>query len=317
MDDCWTPESLARASRAEGTWRGYAANWRDFNIWCADHGVPALPAAPETVGAYLADAGRRLKPSTVDRHLSAILVHHRRAGHPLDRHHPAIGDVLNGLRRVVGVRPEGKTALTTADLAAVVATLPDSLAGIRDRALLLLTFCACLRRSESATLQVRDLFFTSEGLVVTVRRSKEDQEGRGLCKGVPFGAHEQTCPVRAARRWKMAARLDDGPLWRPIDRHDRLRPGAISGEAVAAIAKRAVARWAATQGMSTADCDALRSCIAGHSLRSGFCTSAAEAGATALQIQQVSGHRRLSTISRYVRQADLLSPSHIARKLGL
>ena len=114
----------------------------------------------------------------------------------------------------------------------MVQALPDTLIGVRDRALLLVGYAGAFRRSELVALDVEDLVETDEGLVVTIRRSKTDQESAGRELGLPYGSQLVTCPVRAVRRWRQVAAIDDGPLWRSIDRHGRmagrLSPAAIS-----------------------------------------------------------------------------------------
>lgn len=313
----WDATTLAANSRTAATWRGYAANWRAFQAWCAERGRNALPAAPETVGEYIADQGHRLKPATVDRHLSAILVHHKLQGHSLSRHHPAICEVLRGLRRMVQAEPEGKVPLVVEDIQNLVACLPRrTLAGMRDAAILLFGFATASRRSELAALTIADLMWTSEGVVVRIRRSKEDQEGQGFIKTVPFGSNPDTCPVKTLRAWIMAAGLSEGPVFRRVDRHDRLHADGLSGEAIAEIVRRAVGRMGKTEGWSKRDIEAAMAQTGAHSLRSGYVTSVVQAGATEWQAMLVTGHRSPKMVRRYARPATGFRHSP-TRKLGL
>jgi integrase len=152
------------------------------------------------VGLYLADlASKGRKVSTISRRVVAIAQAHRVAGAQMDLKHPAIREVLAGIRRSLGTRKEAKAALLTPDIRRCVATIPDTLIGVRDRAVLLMLFAAALRRSELAALELADVLFSSRRATITIRRAKADQEGHGATIGIPRGRRE-TCPVRALER---------------------------------------------------------------------------------------------------------------------
>lgn len=300
--------AFAANSRAAGTTRGYARDFADFAGWCAAAGLASLPASEHTIGCYLAASAGRLKPATLERRLSAILVTHRQAGFALDRRAAAIADVLAGIRRTLGTAPAQKAALEPEDVRDLVAALPDTLMGLRDKALILLGFAGGFRRGELAALRLGDLVFTSEGLAVVVRRGKEDQEGAGFLKGIGFGAHAATCPVRAVRRWILAARLSAGPLFIRCDRHGNPQPGAggISGQSVALILKRAAEQAGRRRGWNRAQRESWAATLAGTSLRAGYVTTAAEAGRTSLQICDMTGHKTGSrALARYIRKGNL------------
>lgn len=298
--------AFAANSRATGTVAGYARDFADFAGWCGAAGLASLPASEHTIGCYLADRAARLKPSTLERRLSAILVTHRQAGFALDRRAAAIADVLAGIRRTLGTAPAQKEALSVEDLRDLVAALPDTLMGLRDKALILLGFAGGFRRSELAALQLRDLVHTSEGLAVVVRRAKEDQIGTGFLKGIGFGAHAETCPVRAVRHWILAARLAPGPLFIRFDRHGNPRPGGISGQSVALIVKRAAEEAGRQRGWSRAHRESWVATLAGTSLRAGYVTAASEAGRTTLQICDMTGHKIGSrALARYMRKGNV------------
>lgn len=302
--ETFSAEDLARYARAPATLRAYASDWRAFSAWAASRGLAPLPATPQVVGRYIADHAGRLTPGTLERRISAIVVAHRQAGHALDRYHPAIAEPLAGLRRLVGSAPQHqKAALTGAELRAIVAALPQTLTGKRDRAVLLLGYAGAFRRSELAVLKLSDLCWTGDGVAVTVRRRKEDAAGRGGVKGIPFGRNEDSCPVRALQRWIMAAGLDEGPVFRAIDRHGNLSGAALSGEAVAEIVKRSVRRWAlaSDHAVSSRQADDIAASVAGHSLRAGMITTAAREGASDWDILEVSLHRSRRSLGRYVR----------------
>jgi integrase len=233
----------------------------------------------------------------------AIVQAHRVAGVELDAHHPAIREVLAGIRRSHGTRKEAKTALLTPDIRRCIAATPVSLIGVRDRAVLLLLFAGALRRSELADLQVSDVHISTRRADITIGRSKTDQEGRGATIGVPRGKRA-TCPVRAVERWLSASGIKSGRLFRSVDRHGRIGE-ALSGKAVAEIVKRAVARV----GLDPAK-------YGGHSGRSGFITQAALAGADIGAIGLHARQRSVATTRSYVQDAAALN-NPAARSIGL
>ena len=297
----------ARAAKTASTLRAYAADWRHFTEWCATHGLQALPASPETIALYLAALATTHRPATITRRLTSITKAHRANGlaSAATVSELAVGETLKGIRRSLGTAQKGKTPLLTADLLHVLAHLPPDLAGVRDRALLLVGYAGALRRSELAGLDLEDVTWVDEGAVLTLRRSKTDQEGQGRQVAIPRGAHAQTCPVRALWGWIEAAGLRDGALFRPVDRHGNLRAGRLHGDAVGEIVKRALGR----SGFEVER-------FGGHSLRAGFATQAARNGATAFDIMRQTGHRSVQTVSRYVREAQIFRDAP-AGKLGL
>jgi site-specific recombinase XerD len=293
-------------AKAANTWRGYRADWADFTRWCTAQGLAPLPASPETVALYLttlADAGR--KASTLQRRLSSISQFHQAAGQESPTRSLTVLTVWAGIRRVHGTASHGKAPAVTADLKAMVATLPDTLIGVRDRALLLLGFAGAFRRSELVGLTVEDLAFTADGLVVTLQRSKTDQEGEGRKVGIPYGSHRETCPVRSMQAWLEVAALTEGPVFRAINRHGQVQPGALSDKAVALIVKRA----AAAAGLDASQ-------YGGHSLRAGLATSAAAAGVSERAIMAQTGHKSLPMVRRYIREGSLFR-ENAAAFLGL
>ena len=311
---------FARAARSPATERAYRSDWADFSQWCEATGLAALPAAPPTIGAYLTDRAGVLKVATLERRIAAITVAHRLAGHGFDSSHPAIARVLAGIRRTLGTRQERKTALLTEDLRKVVKALPPTVNGIRDRAVLLIGFAGAFRRSELTALDLDDIKVTTAGVVLVIRRSKTDQEGAGREIGIPRSRRSATCPVAALEAWlgladgKKENGLDEDfsrdrtgnnsvwtadrsatqPVFRTID-HGKITNSRLSGQAVAKIVKRAVARVGLDPVL-----------FAGHSLRSGFATSAARGGADLAAIMQQTGHKNSDVAMRYIQSGKLL-----------
>ncbi len=289
------------ACRAPATLTAYASDWKDFTRWCEAVGVAALPAAEDTVAAYLAERAGMLRPTTLERRVMGILFHHRRAGFAFDPHAAAIADTLGGIRRVHGTAPRQKAPLSTEEIRDLVTVLPDTLTGRRDRAILLIAFAAALRRSEVAGLRTDDVSFVQEGILIRIRRAKEDQEGASSVKAVPFGVLEATCPVRALKKWVAAARLDGGPLFRRLGRDGIVKAEGLSGATVAVIVKRTLALAGRRAGWTEDRIADQVASVSGHSLRAGFVTSAAARGVPEWAIQRQTGHRCSKSMRRYIR----------------
>lgn len=291
----------ARASRAESTLRGYRSDWADFQRWCQRHSLESLPADPATVAAYISACADRgdLKAGSIQRRVSSIAAFHTSNGFASPTVSAEVKLTIAGVRRTLGVAQTGKSPVLTADVAAMLAHVPDKLLGVRDRALLLIGFAGAFRRSELVALDVEDIEFREDGLKVTIRRSKTDQEGAGQVIGIAHGS--KLCPVRALQEWLTAAGITSGPIFRRIDRHgkmfDRMNP-----EAVALVVKR----YAAAAGLDPAT-------VAGHSLRAGLCTQAAINGVQELAIMRQTRHKSSDMLRKYIRDASLFRDNASAR----
>ena len=294
-----------RASKAENTLRGYHADWRDFCAWCEARGLDPLPAAPETVAAYIAECAGRLKPGSIQRRLNAVAEAHKAVGLESPTHSSIVANVMKGIRRTLGTAPAQKVAALTDDIRAMVHVTDAGVIGARDRALVLLGFAGAFRRSELVGLDVEDCQFGKDGLTVTLRRSKTDQQGAGRKIGIPYGANPETCPVRVLQSWTEQAGISAGPLFRSINRHGQVQPGRLSGIDVSRIVKKLTER----SGLDPAK-------YAGHSLRAGLATSAAIGGASERSIMNQTGHRSVQMVRRYIRDGSLFR-ENAASKLGL
>ena len=299
-------QAYARNSKAPATRRGYASDWRTFQAWCERAGVSSLPAFPETVAMYIADLAEGHKPATVSRHMAAIPAAHKACGleSPASMRHGAVASVWQGIRRTHGVAQNTKAPVLIDELRSMVRYLRPGLIGARDRALLLIGFSGAFRRSELVALDLEDIQFTGDGLVVMLRRSKTDQEGEGRKVGIPYGSNPETCPVRSLRAWLEAAGTASGALFPSITRHGRIK-SRMSGYAVALIVKR----HAGAAGLTVAS-------YSGHSLRAGLATSAAIAGASERSIMNQTGHRSHAMVRRYIRDSSLFR-ENAAAKCGL
>jgi integrase len=297
--------AYANEARSKRTREEYAKQLAGFSAWCAEQGLCPLPAAPQTVALYLAaraDEGRKV--STIALALAAISQAHQVAGYPTPRSDRLVKETWKGVRRRLGIAPDQKSPVSAKDIRRMVDALPAGILGLRDRALVTLGFAGGFRRSELVALDAADLTFVSEGLEAIVRRSKTDQEGAGLTKVVAYGSDPATCPVRALQDWLELAAIGEGPVFRPVNRHEQLSSQRLTGHAVAAIIKRVAKR----AGMPTPE-------LSGHSLRAGFVTEAKKNGADDAAIMDQTGHKSLAMVHRYHRRLlpKLLRPAHERR----
>ena len=267
-----------RAEKSAATRRAYQSDFDLFHTWCEAKNLCVLPAAPESVAAFLAaEAKRGTKPSTIGRRLAAIRYVHKLAGYEPPTNSEAVKATLRGICRTAGSAPTRKAPATADRVLAMVSRAPNGLKGVRDRALLLLGFAGAFRRSELVALDVADLQFCPDGLRVSIRKSKTDQEGLGATIAITRGS--TACPVDAVRAWIETTGILDGPLFRPVTRTGKISARRLSTRAVAELVKS----YAHRAGFQAAD-------FSGHSLRSGFLTSAAARGASIFKMMDVSRH---------------------------
>ncbi|HEX4770473.1 MAG TPA: site-specific integrase [Bryobacteraceae bacterium] len=288
-----------RKAKAENTRKAYRYDLEHFAAFCAHQNVPALPASAATIAAYLASmADEGLKPATMSRRLAAISKAHAAAGleTPTSMRHAIVAETWQGIRRTLGTAQVQKAACTTDYMKQMLAQVPDTLAGARDRALLLVGFAAALRRSELVALAVDGVQFVPEGMTISIRRSKTDQEQHGQKVAVTLGKTPETCPVRALKAWLKAASVESGPLFRAVNRWGQVQQTALTDQVVASLVKK----YAQAAGL---DADV----FSGHSLRAGLATSAALAGAGERQIMRQTRHKSEAMVRRYVRDANMFN----------
>jgi integrase len=296
-----TAQALAKKATAAATLRAYKADWTHFSQWCAAHGFVAVPAAPATVGAYLASLAATHAPTTIRRRLSALGKMHRFNDLAWNPAHRDIQGPLQGVLRTHGSPVQKATALTLTMLRQLLATCDQSARGRRDRALLLFGFAGALRRSELVSLHVEDVAIVSGGLRLRIVRGKTDQAGQGAEIGLPRGRFAETCPVRAFEAWQAVARRKAGPLFRKISTGDGIGEAALHPDAV----RRILAHRVAMAGLTVDGFDRLSA----HALRVGFITEAYDKGVRDEDIMRHTRHRDLRTMRGYVQRAGLVNES--------
>ncbi len=279
--------AYAEAALAKNSRRAYAADWRVWAAWCTARGQAELPATPETVAAYLIEHAGARKISTLSRHLTTI----RRAHGAADLDDPTdderVRTVWMGIRREHGVGRTQKRALVAADLRRVLALVEDDLAGARDSALLCVGLATGMRRAELAALEVFDLGWEEQGVILRLRRSKTDQEGVGRSIALHYG-RDGTCPVVALKRWLEVAGIEEGKIWRQV------RYGRVLGPLAPQSIARMLKRRAAAAGLDETQ-------VSGHSLRAGHVTQRYQGGDDAGDIMETTGHTKMETMLGYKR----------------
>lgn len=271
----------------------YGIDLRTFSEWCASMELQPLPALPDTVARFLAyQANIGIKPATLTRRLAAIRMAHEANGHGTPTQHKGVKAVFKGIKREKGTAQDKKAPATAERIAAMIAYCPGTLIGLRDKALLLLGFAGAFRRSELVALTVEDLERTPEGIKITIRKSKTDQESQGQLIAIPNGNRFRV--VDALMDWLRAANITEGALFRSIKKGGIIQNTALTPKSVANIVKQ----YAGLSGLTVDD-------FSGHSLRAGFITSGAEAGADLFKLMEVSRHKHPKTIMGYVRESKL------------
>jgi len=300
-------DAYARRAKADNTRRAYRAGVRAWCAWCASHDLPCLPARAADVVAFLAaERGRGLSVNTVELRRAAIRYLHFIAGLPVPTAEAHVAATLAGMHREAadaGELPAKKLAATADILRQILAGIPDDLAGLRDRAMLLVGFAGALRRAELAAIRVEHLEATERGLRLTLPRSKGDRTGSGVTVAIPYGATE-LCPVRALRRWQEAANITGGAvfrrIWVPPTRH-QLGEGPSPVVGIRAIDAGTVARIIKTRAAKAGfDPDE----IGGHSLKRGALTTGMDRGVHPTRLKQFGRHKSYAVLDEYLELGD-------------
>jgi site-specific recombinase XerD len=286
-------------SKANNTVRAYKSDFKDFGLFCAQNGFKSLPSEPKIVSLYLTYLSTKdVKMSTLKRRLVSIGVIHRLKGHYLDTKHPLIIENIMGIKRRKGSIKKGKKPLLINNLKQIINVIDkeknEEIKKLRDRSIILIGFAGGFRRNEIVSLDYEDLDFVQEGLKVNLKRSKTDQYGEGSVKGLPYFDNSQYCPVVSMHKWIKISKINSGPLFRRFIKGSKLSDSRLSDQTVALLIKD----YLKIAGIESRH-------YSGHSLRSGFATSAAESGAEERSIMAMTGHKSTEMVRRYIKEANL------------
>ena len=273
-------------SKSFNTIRSYKSDFKDFTNFCLKNGFKYLPTEPKILSLYITQLSKNSKFSTLKRRIASIKVVHRMKGHYLDTKHPLIMENLLGIKRKMGSRQIAKKPILISDLKLIIKAIHEykqkEFKKIRDKALILIGFSGGFRRSELVNLDCQNIEFVKEGIKIFIERSKSDQSGEGMIKAIPYFENKEYCPVLNLKKWLDFSKIKSDKIFK------------ISDKSVALIIKK----YALKAGL-----DAQR--YSGHSLRSGFATSAAEAGAEERNIMSMTGHKTTQMVRRYIQEANL------------
>ena len=288
-----------QSSKANNTIRAYKSDFKDFSLFCTQNGFKSLPSDPKIVSLYLThQSTKNIKISTLRRRLVSIGVMHKLKGHYLDTKHPSIIENVLGIKRRKGSIQKGKKPLLINNLKQIINVIDDinndEIKKFRDRSILLIGFSGGFRRNEIVSLDYDDLDFVSEGLKINLKRSKTDQFGEGLVKGLPYFDNQQYCPVVSIQRWIEISKITSGPIFRRFIKGSKLSENRLTDQSVALIIKK----YLKLAGIDNKN-------YSGHSLRSGFATSAAESGVEERSIMAMTGHKSTEMVRRYIKEANL------------
>jgi site-specific recombinase XerD len=288
-----------QSSKANNTVRAYKSDFKDFGLFCAQNGFKSLPSEPKIVSLYLTHLSTKdAKISTLKRRLVSIGVIHKLKGHYLDTKHPSIIENIMGIKRRKGSIQKGKKPLLINNLKQIINVIDhqkkNEIKKLRDRTIILIGFSGGFRRNELVSLDYDDLEFVSEGLKITLRKSKTDQFGEGSVKALPYFDSSQYCPVVSLQKWIEISKIDSGSLFRRFTKGSNLSKNRLTDQTVALLIK---------EYLKLAGIDSKN--YSGHSLRSGFATTAAESGAEERSIMTMTGHKSTEMVRRYIKDANL------------
>ncbi len=287
-----------RASKANNTLRAYKSDFKDFVSFCTKHGFKTMPTDPKIVSIYLTHLSKTSKMSTLRRRLVSIGIVHKMKGHYLDTKHPVIIENLMGIKRSKGSIQIGKKPILINHLKQIINVINEQtyedIVKLRNKALILIGFGGGFRRTEIISIDKEDLEFVEEGVKITLRRSKTDQFGEGMIKGLPYFSNEIYCPVTNLKNWLKISKIKNGPIFRRFARGSTLTEHRLTDQSVVLLIKECL-RLAGIENQN----------FSGHSLRSGFATVAAEFGADERSIMAMTGHKSTQMVRRYIKEANI------------
>ena len=288
-----------QSSKAINTIRAYKSDFKDFGLFCAQNGFESLPSEPKIVSLYLTFLSTKdAKMSTLKRRLVSIGVIHKLKGFYLDTKHPAIIENIMGIKRRKGSIQKSKKPILISYLKMLIDVIDEKIneeiKKLRDRTIILIGFSGGFRRNEIVSLNYDDLDFVPEGVKIDIRRSKTDQFGEGSVKALPYFDNSKYCPVVSLKKWISVSEINSGSLFRRFLKGSKLSEKRLTDQTVALLIKE----YLQLTGIDSRN-------YSGHSLRSGFATSAAEAGAEERSIMAMTGHKSTEMVRRYIKEANL------------
>ena len=302
-----------KSSKANNTIRAYRSDFKDFVTFCIKNAFKSLPTEPKIVSLYLTHLSiKDAKMSTLRRRLVSIGMIHKLKGHYLDTKHPIIIENIMGISRKKGNYQRGKKPILINHLKAIVDVIDQEyiterknkrkgyteenieIKKIRDKTIILIGFGGGFRRTELVSIDFEDLEFVSEGVKIIIRRSKTDQFGEGMIKGLPYFSNATYCPVLHLKKLLDISNIKSGAIFRKFNKGFGLSDKRLTDQSVALLLKK----YLRAAGIENKN-------YSGHSLRSGFATATAESGADERSIMAMTGHKTTQMVRRYIKEANL------------
>ena len=294
-------------SKAKNTVRAYKSDFDDFSLFCIKNSFKSLPSEPKVISLYLTYlSSNNAKISTLKRRLVSIGVIHRLKGHYLDTKHPAIIENIMGIKRRKGSIQKSKKPILIRHLKLIINVIDEQkkeeIKKLRDRTIILIGFSGGFRRNEIVLLDHDDLEFVPEGLKINIKSSKTDQFGEGSVKALPYFDGSKYCPVNSLKKWLDVSKITSGPVFRRFNKGSKLSENRLTDQTVALLIKE----YLQLAGIDNKN-------YSGHSLRSGFATSAAESGAEERSIMAMTGHKSTEMVRRYIKEANLFKNNALSK----
>ena len=287
-----------KSSKANNTLRAYKSDFKDFGSFCEKHGFNSLPSEPKIVSLYLTHLSKNSKISTIKRRLVSLSAVHKLKGYYLDTKHPIIIENLMGIKRLKGSIQKGKKPILINHLKSIINVINEQkindINKFRDKTIILIGFGGGFRRTELISIDHEDLEIVQEGLKITIKKSKTDQYGEGMTKGLPYFSNELYCPVTNLKKWLEISKIKSGPIFRRFSKGSILTEKRLSDQSVVLLIKK----YLKLAGIDNNN-------FSGHSLRSGFATVAADSGADERSIMAMTGHKTTQMVRRYIREANI------------
>jgi site-specific recombinase XerD len=288
-----------KSSKSQNTVRAYKSDFNDFGLFCAQNSFKSLPTEPKIISIYLTYLStKNAKMSTLKRRLVSIGVIHRLKGHYLDTKHPLIIENIMGIKRRKGSIQKGKKPILISNLKLIINVIDElddeEIKKLRDRSIILIGFSGGFRRNEIVSLDYDDLDFVEQGVKIQIKKSKTDQFGEGSVKALPYFDNVKYCPVVSLKKWIETSSINSGSLFRRFVKGSKLSENRLTDQTVALLIKK----YLQLAGIDNKN-------YSGHSLRSGFATSAADSGAEERSIMAMTGHKSTEMVRRYIKEANL------------
>ena len=287
-----------KSSKANNTLRAYKSDFRDFSGFCARHNLNPLPTEPKIVSLYMTHLSKNSKISTLRRRLVSISMVHKLKGHYLDTKHPLIIENLMGIKRIKGSFQKGKKPLLIRHLQSIIKVINEEdiseIKKARDKTIILIGFSGGFRRTELISIDYEDIEFVPEGIKILIKKSKTDQYGEGMTKGIPYFNNSDFCPVSNLKKLLQLTNIKKGPIFRRFAKGNSLTDNRLSDQTVVLLIKK----YLYLSGIESSN-------FSGHSLRSGFATVAAESGADERSIMTMTGHKTTQMVRRYIKEANI------------